>query len=162
MKKFYRLWIFLLVWLCIFTLNFSNAKSPLRDKWEAHPTPTIQDPSINKGGINGKIGEWSTAETDKLHWILHFPERTDYSTNLSYALKLVQIFINWILWLLATVALIYMLYCWFLVFSSWSEDKNAQKGRKWISTAAIALAGIGLSWLIVSIMIWLINSFTGE
>ena len=46
-----------------------------------------------------------------------------------------------------------MIYCGFLVFSSGSDDKNASKGKKWISTAAIALTGIGLSWLIISAMI---------
>ena len=94
---------------------------------------------------------------DKLQWVLRFQEREEYSTTLWYAVSLVQVAINWILWILAFVALAYMLYSWFLVLSSWADDSKAKKGRKWISTAAIALAWIWLSWLIVSAMIWFIT-----
>ena len=58
------------------------------------------------------------------------------------------------------IALIYMLYCWFLVISSWSDDKNASKGKKWIKTAAIAIAWVWLAWLIISVMIRFIGVIT--
>jgi len=47
-----------------------------------------------------------------------------------------------------------------LVLTSWSDDKNAEKWKKWIKTAIIAIAWIGLAWLIVSAMIWFIHIIT--
>lgn len=99
------------------------------------------------------IDEGSVTFSDKLKWILHLPEKEEYESSLSYVITLIQIAINWIVWMLSTVALVYMLYCWFLVFTSWSDDKNATKGKKWLSTAAIALAWIWISRLIISAMI---------
>ena len=95
---------------------------------------------------------------DKSVWILHLPQPDTYETKLWYTLALIQIAVNWILGMLAVVSLVYILYCWFLVLSSWSEDKNASKWKSWIKNAAIAIAWIGLSWLIISAMIWFINT----
>ena len=108
----------------------------------------------------GDIHDWTEGMSDKILWIISVPRPENYDTSLWYAMALIQISINWTLWILSFVALVYMLYCGFLVFSSGDDDKNASNGKKWIKTAAIALAGIGLSWLIVSVMIWLITNIT--
>lgn len=112
---------------------------------------------IMDGNWIDNINEWWATFSNKLEWILHLPQKDDYTTSLGYITSLIQISINWLLWILAFIALVYMLYCGFLVFSSGSDDKNASKGKKWISTAAIALAWIGISWLIISAMIRFIN-----
>lgn len=153
MKKLYKICVCLIVGLLGFALSFSNARSRF---WTGPTAPQVTDPKFSGEVITGKIGDWTYDETDKLQWILKLPEKSDYTTRLWYALKLIQISINWILGILSTIALIYMLYCGFLVFSSWAGD-NAKKGKKWISTAAIALAWIGLSWLIISAMVWFIG-----
>lgn len=162
MKKFYRICVYLLIWLLVSLLSFSDASSKFKqDDRDMRKSMTVEKPRIYDDGETidmEAIPQWIAQKTNRFAWILQFPERTDYTTSLWYALSLIQISINWILGILATIALIYMLYCWFLVFSSWTDDKNAQKGRKWISTAAIALAWIGLSWLVVSAMIWFINN----
>lgn len=119
-------------------------------KWEA--SPQIEGEEIEK------IDEWWKTFSDKLGWILQLPQKEDYPTSLWYVTTLIQVLINWLLWILSFVALVYMLYNGFLVFSSGSDDKNASKGKKWISTAAIALAWIWLSWLIISAMIRFINN----
>ena len=119
--------------------------------WEAS-SPQIEGEEIEK------INEWWKTFSDKLGWILQIPQKEDYTTSLWYVTTLIQVLINWLLWILSFVALVYMLYNGFLVFSSGSDDKNASKGKKWISTAAIALAWIWLSWLIISAMIRFINN----
>lgn len=119
-------------------------------KWEA--SPQIEGEEIEK------INEWWKTFSDKLGWILQIPQKEDYATSLWYVTTLIQVLINWLLWILSFVALVYMLYNGFLVFSSGSDDKNASKGKKWISTAAIALAWIWLSRLIISAMIRFINN----
>ena len=149
-----------LVWiLIIFVLNVGyNAE------WLSHPGGQERKPEVHTWKFSWEIlGENPTAEgwhklSELLNWIIHIPQPNEFETKLWYVMKLIQIAVNRLLWILSLVALIYMLYCWFLVFSSWSGDKNAQKGKKWIGTAATALAWIWLSWLIISIMIRFITN----
>lgn len=161
MKIFSKVCVFLLAVSLVSVVAFSNAKSSIDPNATNKRDISVNDPKIGDDKMES-IAQATDKTTNKLNWILQFPERSDYATPLWYALSLIQISINWILWILATVALVYMLYCGFLVFTSWADDKNAQKGRKWISTAAIALAWIGLSWMIVSAMIRFITMLTDK
>ena len=152
-------------WICLLMITFIlNLFSGILNfaVWLGYGEPKTPEMSTDSNPyIDGtwaeSIQQWTTIFSEKLDWILHLPQRDDYVTALWYALSLIRISINRILGLLALVAFIYMLYCWFLVLMSWSGDKNASKGKKWISTAAIALAWIGLSRLIVSAIIWFIS-----
>lgn len=149
-----KIWIFIFEIIGLFTLNLGYCL-PI---WEPITPPIIasSEPIVGWEYIED-INQWSKTFTDRMEGILHLPQKNEYETSLWYVLSLIQIIINWLLWILSFIALIYMLYCGFLVFSSWSDDKNTAKGKKWISTAAIALAWIGLSWLIISAMIWFIS-----
>lgn len=151
MKIFKKLWIIIFSVAYLFSLNFgfwidtTPEFTPIN--FESDSTPKMSDTTIER------VDDWAKTFSEKLHWILKLPTKTNYTTSLWYVISLIQISINWLLWILAFVALVYMIYCWFLVFSSGSDDKNAAKGKKWISTAAIALAWIWLSWLIISAMV---------
>ncbi len=116
--------------------------------------------AIMAGEAVDDIDEWSKTFTDKLGWIIQLPQRSNYTNSLNYVMDMIQIVINWLLGMLAFIALVYMIYCGLLVFSSWSDNKNAAKGKKWIWTAAIALTGIWVSWLIISMILRFINYIT--
>ena len=105
---------------------------------------------------------WSQHISEKTLWIIHLPQPENYTTSLGYVMALIQIAINWTLWILAFIALIFLLYCGFLIFSAGTDDKSASKGKSWIKTAAIALSGIGLSWLIISAMLRFINNIAAS
>jgi len=156
MLRIKKLFISLFVIISIFSLSFWEWLKTWPEKEWFDPTtsgtPKIKDEEITD------IDKWSVTFSDKLKGILHLPEKEKYETSLWYVIALIQITINWLLWILAFVALVYMLYCGFLVVTSGADDKNATKGKKWISTAAIALAWIGLSWLIISCMIRFIKN----
>ena len=159
MKILKKFWLLLAWFLVFFGINFSFAQlagwhSQHPDGYDWGDTPIISGNTVSTGS---SISEWSNSFSNKLAWIIHIPQSNEYNTSLWYVIALIQIAINRFLWMLAFVALVYMLYNWFLVFTSWSESKNADKGKKWISTAAIALAWIGLSWLIISAILRLIN-----
>jgi hypothetical protein len=168
MLKLKNVWLFLLGIILTFWLNFqfTNWLCLERDhcnewkwsQWDERPS----DPKMSGETISETDPIWSGSKVmwDKSVWILHLPQVTNYDTELWYLLALIKIIINRILWILAFIALIYMLYCWFLVLSSWSDDKNASKGKKWIKTAAVAIAWIWLAWLIISAMIWFIKVIT--
>ena len=64
--------------------------------------------------------------------------------------------INWILWILATIALVICLYGWFkMITSAWDENKY-KSGLSVLKNAAIGLAIIWLSWMIVSVIFWFV------
>ena len=163
MQKLKKIWLFLLGIMVIFWFNLQFTQwlwdwYP-RDHHNEHQwaqwtgrdsTPSVDEEEISE---TDPIWSWSYVIWKKSKWILHLPQASEYKTELWYALALIKIAVNWILWMLAFIAVIYTLYCWSLILSSWSDDKSAEKWKKWIKSAAIAIAWIGLAWLIISAMI---------
>lgn len=165
MLKLKKVWLFLFICIITFWIKLEYAEwlkllqgnrnvNISVEEWAS--TPKIDNKEIDDNAIWG----WTTHMWNKSSWIIHLPQPEEYETKLKYTLALIKIIINWTLWILASVALVYMLYSWFLVLSAWSDDKNVSKWKKWISTAAIAIAWIGISWLIISAMIRFINVIT--
>ena len=72
-------------------------------------------------------------------------------------LHTIQIAINWILWILATITLCLVLYAWFLMLTTWWDSKKYDSWLSIIKNAAIWLAIIAASWLIVSLIFYVIN-----
>ena len=72
----------------------------------------------------------------------------------------IQTAINWALWLLSAVALCLVMYAWFLMLTSWWDSKKYTKWLNIIKNTAIWLAIIGVSWLIVSLIFYVINGAT--
>lgn len=64
--------------------------------------------------------------------------------------------IKWILGILATVALCICLYAWFKMLTSWGDSKSYDAGWTILKNAAIWLAIIWLSWIIVSAIFWFV------
>jgi len=63
--------------------------------------------------------------------------------------------------MLGLVALVYLIYHGFLILTASGDENQYKKGIAGIKFAAIALAGIGASWLIVSAIFWLIALVIG-
>ena len=68
-----------------------------------------------------------------------------------------QTAINWVLGILATITLCLVLYAGFLMLVSWWDSKKYDSWVNIIKHAAIWLAIIAVSWLIVSLIFYLIN-----
>lgn len=159
MNHLKKIWLLLVGIVIILGINFSAAiKSGIWGK--EREVYTWSDPTVDNQIIEWAISEWSSAFSEDLHWIIITDEPENYSTSLWRVMSLIQITINWLLGILAFIALVYMLYCGFLIVSSGSEDKNSSKWKKWITTAAIALAWIWLSWLVISAMIRFIDNIS--
>lgn len=67
---------------------------------------------------------------------------------------------NYLLALIGLVALIYLLFHGFLVLTAGAKEDQYDKWIQWIKYAAIALLGIGLAWLFLSLVFWLLLNFT--
>ena len=66
--------------------------------------------------------------------------------------------INWIMWILATIALVICLYGWFKMITAGGDEKKYGDGLKVLKQAAIWLAIVWLSWMIVSVIFWFIGT----
>ena len=114
-------------------------------------TQGINDP-IRDGAFQA-INPWS-GELVGIVWV--DSKITDHSTAQSQTLQLVQRIINYVLGFLALIALIYLIYNGFLILTAGGDDAQYKKGMGSLKYAAIAIAGVGASWLIVSLIFRLI------
>ena len=72
----------------------------------------------------------------------------------------IKSFINWTLGMLATIALVICLWAGFLMVTAAGDENKMKKGQTILKQAAIGLVIIGLAWLIVSVIFWLIGNLT--
>ena len=87
---------------------------------------------------------------------------SDWSQKLTWSalLDTIKNAINWILGILATIALVICLYGGFLMVTAAGDEKKYEKGLGVLKYAAIGLAIIGLSWMIVSVIFWFVNNLS--
>ena len=72
-------------------------------------------------------------------------------------IDVIKSFINWMLGILALIALVILLWGGFQMVTAAGEDAKYKKGFKILQQAAIGLVFIGVSWLIVSVIFWLLG-----
>ena len=105
---------------------------------------------------NADTGQWANPASDtNLVW------NGTQKLTWSALLDTIKNAINWILWILATVALVICLYGGFKMVTAAGDEKKYQDGVKVLKYAAIWLAIIGLSWMIVSIIFWFVGTLWG-
>lgn len=108
-----------------------DIKDPLR--WGAY---NIISPEDGSGVAWGVVGIGDEIQT--------------HDTAQTKVMDVIKNIINYALWMVALVALVYLIYHGFLIVTASGDDTQYKKGLKGIKFAAIAIVGIGLSWLIVS------------
>jgi len=77
-------------------------------------------------------------------------------------LTTIKNFINWMLGLMATIAFALCMYGGFLMVTAAGDDGKQKKGMTILKQAAIGLIIIGLSWLIISFVFWLIGTMISK
>ena len=95
---------------------------------------------------------------------------TEYNASVAWSQNLqkdslihtIRTAINWVLWILSLIALVLCLYAGFLMMTSGWDSKKYEKGVWILKWAWIGLAIIALSWLIVSLIFWLIGGSVGS
>ncbi len=150
--------------------NFANA-----GMWLGNMT-TIYNPDITKvidTNFNGSEitnplndwaywvvkWDWGAWEIEWLVWTEY--EITEHSDALGKILKVIQNVVNYALLILGTVALIYLIAHGFIILTAAGDDSKVKKWFKWIKNAFVAIAWIGLSRLIISFLLRLINTIAG-
>lgn len=110
----------------------------------------------NNGGNNSNptSGTWDTPTGKNMI--------TNKDQSGSQLLTTIQSTIKWILWFLATIAVVICLYWGFLMMTSAGDENKYKKGITVLKYAAIWLAVIGLSWIIVSAIFWFVGLQGGQ
>ncbi len=123
-------------------VNTTNINDPLRDG-----AYNIINPATWTGVLSGVVGVG-----DKI---------SNHQNAQTKTLDVVKNIINYALLMIGFVALVYLIYHGFLILTAAGDDTQYKKGLSGIKFAAIAIAGVGASWLIVSaifrliaLMIW--------
>lgn len=130
MRKKILFWIWV-IWTLIFTWNRAFAQyDPNTINWFWNTTAAIG------------------------YWVAHAWDAWD-----DELLDIIKRIINWILWLLSLLALILCLRWWFQMLTAWWDDAKVKKWVKVLKNAAIWLAVIWISWLIVSLVFRIIQQF---
>lgn len=101
-----------------------------------------------------------TTQTNSAQWIAVKWAWTQSGAEGWGLIKWVKNLINWVLWLLALVALCVLLYAGFQMVTAAGDAKQYDSWFTILKQAAVWLIFIGVSWLIVSFIFWVIQQFT--
>lgn len=127
------------------------------DSQQVLDTQGVNDP-IRDGAFRIVDSNGAGAGSGELQGILGPNNQiSDHSTAQNQTLQLVKNIINYVLGFLALVALVYLIYNGFLILTAGGDDAQYKKGMGSLKYAMIAIAGVGASRLIVSLIFRLLN-----
>lgn len=122
-------------------------------------TEGIEDP-LRDGAFNAIDPEHGPGA---LSWVVGVGDKiSSYENAQTKTLNVIKSIINYALGMLSLVALIYLIYHGFLIVTAAGDDTQYKKGMSGLKFAAIAIAGIGASWFIISAIFWLIALLIGS
>lgn len=121
----------------------------------------------NNNPITNPIREWvykiidadstNTISTDELKWLSNPWMISTHNVALNKTMSIIKSVVNYAISMVSLVALVFLIYHWFLMVTAAWDDAQFKKWNKWIKTAIIAIAGIWLSWLFVSLIFYIIE-----
>jgi len=121
------------------------------------PNYTIADNETGNTTTEDLITDWGSDTGGRKETTDNKNRISDASQKGSDLLTSIKNTIKWILGILATVAVVICLYAGFIMMTSAGDENKYKNGMKILKYAAIWLAIILLSWLIVSIVFWFVN-----
>lgn len=84
----------------------------------------------------------------------------EFSDNNDELLNVIQRVINRVLWMLSLIALVLCLRWGFQMLTAWSDDSKVKSWGKILKNAALWLAIVWISWLVVSFVFRIVNKVT--
>ena len=108
---------------------------------------------------NNTDGFWKSTGVTGIKWV----SGTDKATNgagSSSLLSTITKAINWLLGMLALIALVVCLWGGFQMVTAAGDDGKYKKGMGILKQAAIGLVIIGVAWMFVSLIFWLIGTLS--
>lgn len=103
------------------------------------------------------IRSWIREVSWNVNWIIN-NNIDDSMTARAQMLWYVKRLLDYFLMFIATVSMIYLLYHWFLAVTAAWIDERYNKWIKWIKFAIIAIVWIWLSWMVISMIFWILTN----
>ena len=107
--------------------------------------------------INGNVGGFGKHKGVSDIWVAGGKAGTTDNSLIG----VVKSFINFVLWLLGLITLIMLLWWGFNMVTSAGDNQKFGDGMKILKNAGIGLAFIALSWMMVSMIFWVIWQIGG-
>lgn len=115
---------------------------------------------------NSQVDQWGTVNgfggSQWVGWIKWVSGTTNDGASSSSLLSTITTAVNWILGMLALIALIVCLWWGFQMVTAAGDDAKYKKGMGILKQAAIGLVIIGVSWMFVSLIFWLIGTLSTD
>lgn len=107
---------------------------------------------------DAKKGFWLNATLVKwIKWVTGTEKWEDERDNL---MKVIRNAINWWLWTLGLITFVLLLWAWFQIVTAAGDDKKFGEWLKVLKNAAIGLTFIAVSWLLVSMLFFVVTNVT--
>lgn len=102
--------------------------------------------------------KYDTTTVKDISWVAGVKE----ATANDWFLSVVKNAINWILGMLGLITFVLLLWGGFNMVTAAGDDKKFGEGLKILKNAGIGLLFIAVSWLLVSMLFWVINGVTWQ
>ena len=102
--------------------------------------------------------KYDTTTVKDISWVAGVKE----ATANDWFLSVVKNAINWILGMLGLITFVLLLWGGFNMVTAARDDKKFGEGLKILKNAGIGLLFIAVSWLLVSMIFWVINGVTWQ
>ncbi len=163
--------IFVLIILIFLSLFFTYSYSKFDFVNDDSILTKDVDDVINTDNIDDPLRDWAfmvisnentaedSDENKTINWVLKNDSQIkNFWEAKKTVLDVIKQFVNYFIYLLSFVALVYLLYHGFIMLTA-KDDTKYNEWMKWIKYAWIALAGIWLSYFIVSFIFYLVRIF---
>ena len=158
-----KIWFLILGGLCLLNTTFALPSiSDKRDPILTNDSEQIIIPPEEHAIREGTHDIIHSAESDnKINNLLESNEKIETQGDATKkTINLVHRIINYALGLVSVVALIVLIYAGIQMTTAAGDDKKYQAGKSTLKSITIGIIGIGVSWLIVSFIFWLLNTMT--
>ena len=108
---------------------------------------------------NNTEGFWKSTGVTGIKWVSGTDKATSGAGS-SNLLSTITKAINWLLGMLALIALVVCLWGGFQMVTAAGDDGKYKKGMGILKQAAIGLVIIGVAWMFVSLIFWLIGTLS--
>ena len=108
---------------------------------------------------NNTEGFWKSTGVTGIKWVSG-TDKAQSGAGSSSLLSTITTAINWLLGMLALIALVVCLWGGFQMVTAAGDDGKYKKGMGILKQAAIGLVIIGVAWMFVSLIFWLIGTLS--
>ena len=118
---------------------------------------------IDSSNLDNPIRQWSrliveSPDGESMINVINVSEILGFEQAQNQTLWLLQNIINVLLSFTALVVLVYLIYEWYMIVTAGTDEWQYKKALAKLKNAAIAIAGIAVSWFIVSFIFAALNT----